>query len=344
MQKKFFASLLTLAVITSWFSSGAAASVTINGKLLDQVDDIVKETTGSHVEEKLSFLKFMNYNGGTYHFFGVWGDVDSSGNVTLHQSSNHDSGHRARRTNTGVYPVTGKKRTSDGKLPVMSPASQTKDGKHTTFINSVKIEGNSVNHVISHEDYKYRTIYEHSSGYMYINDSTSGIFPNSRDDDEIFALSFFVANGKKRPGYSQQYESYIALINLDKLTWKIHRIGYMNGSFPSIRLTAGDFDNDGRENELAIIRDGSGADYYMQVFRVDSNLEIGGAIFSKSLGRREDTDGGNDNIDGCDITAGDFNGDGKNELAVIYANKLDTDLPHRINLQLGRLNFHRTHK
>lgn len=325
MQKKFFASLLALSVITAWFSSEAGASVTINGKPLDMIDDIVKETTGSHVEEKLSFLKFMNHTGGTYQFLGVWGNVDGSGNVTLTQSSNHNTGHRAGRTNTGVYPVAGKKRTSDGKLPVLFPASQTKDGKHTIFINSVKIAGDSLQHVISHEDYKYRTIYEHSNEYMYINDSTSGIFPNSRDDDEIFALSFFVANGKKRPGYSQQYESYIALINLDKLTWKIHRIGYMNGSFPSIRLTAGDFDNDGRENELAIIRDGSGADYYMQVFRVDSNLEIGGAIFSKSLGRREDTDGGNDNIDGCDITAGDFNGDGKNALAVVYANKLDTD-------------------
>ena len=323
MQKKFWASLLTLTVLTAWLSGEAAAIVTINGKPLDQIDDIVKETTGSHVEEKLSLLKFMNYRGETFHFWGVWGDVDGSGNVTLHQSTNHDSGHRAGRTNTGVYPVAGKKRTSDGKLPVMFPASQTKDGKHTIFINSVKISGNPEQHIISHEDYHYRTIYEHSNEYMYINDSTSGIFPNSREDDEIFALSFFVSNGNKRPGYSQRYESYIALINLDKLTWKIHRIGYMNASFSSIRLTAGDFDNDGKENELAIIRDGSGADYYMQVFRVDSNLEIGSAIFAKSLGKRENTEA--DNFDGCDITAGDFNGDGKTELATVYANKLDTD-------------------
>ncbi|MBQ9389621.1 MAG: hypothetical protein IJU07_05545 [Synergistaceae bacterium] len=323
MQKKFFAALPALALITALFTGRAAAVVTINGKPLDQIDDIVRETTGSHVEEKLSFLKFMNYKNGTYQFWGVWGNVDGSGNVTLNQSSNHDTGHRAGRTNTGVYPVAAKKRTPDGKLPVMFPASQTKDGKHTIFINSVKISGDPVKHWISHEDYRYRTIYEHSNEYMYINDSTSGIFPNSREDDEIFALSFFVAKGNKRPGYSQTYESYIALINLYKLTWKIHRIGNMNGSFPSIRLTAGDFDNDGRENELAIIRDGSGADYYMQVFRVDSSLNIGSAIFAKSLGRRENTEA--DNFDGCDITAGDFNGDGNTELAVVYANKLDTD-------------------
>ncbi|MBQ7733654.1 MAG: hypothetical protein IJT58_06510, partial [Synergistaceae bacterium] len=73
--------------------------------------------------------------------------------------------------------------------------------------------------------------------------------------------------------------------------------------------------------ELAIIRDGSNMDYYMQVFRVDSGLNIS-EIFHSSIGRRND-DG--DNIDGCDITGGDFNGDGRDELAVIYANKIDYD-------------------
>lgn len=196
MQKKFLASLLTLAAITAWSIGEAAASVTINGKPLDQVHDIVQETTGSHIEEKLSFLKFMNFQGGTYQFLGVWGNADSSENVTLNESSLHNTGHRAGRTNTGVYPVAGKKRTSDGKLPVMFPASQTKDGKHTIFINSVKIAGDSVNHQMTHEDYWYRTIYEHSTEYMYINDSASGIFPDGRNGNEVFALSFFVANGK----------------------------------------------------------------------------------------------------------------------------------------------------
>ena len=96
----------------------------------------------------------------------------------------------------------------------------------------------------------------------------------------------------------------------------------MNGLFPSVRVVAGDFDNDGKENELVVIRDGSEANYYMTVYRV-SGLEIGNAIYSASLGARENTEA--DNSDGCDIVAGDFNNDGKTEITAIYANFEDED-------------------
>ena len=42
----------------------------------------------------------------------------------------------------------------------------------------------------------------------------------------------------------------------------------MNSSFPSVRVVAGDFDNDGQENELAVIQDGRDANYYMTIYRV----------------------------------------------------------------------------
>ena len=309
-----FVVLLALTICCS----SSYASVTINGKALDQIDDIIEFTTGSHVDEKFSLLKFMKDKGGAFSYYPVYGKADGS-SITLTQGGVHNSesvAHQAGKTNTGVYPVVGRQKTSDGKLVVLFPAAQT-DNK--LFINSIKITGNNKNYSLTDEGCWYKTIEEKAN--LYVNDSASGILPNGNDGNEIFAVSYFIANGGKRPGFKQSYDSYVALVDPEGQSWKLHRIGTMNGTFPSIRVTAGDFDNDGKAQELAVIRDGSDMNYYMQVFRVDSGLNLN-EIYHASIGKRND-DG--DNIDGCDITAGDFNGDGKNEIAVIYANKINYD-------------------
>ena len=296
----------------------SSASVTINGTALDQIDDIIEFTTGSHVDEKFSLLKFMKDRGGAFSYYPVYGKADGS-NITLTQGGVHNNGnvaHQAGKTNTGIYPVVGKQKTSDGKLVVLFPAAQD-DNK--LFINSIKISGNNKDYSLTDESYFYKTIDEKAN--LYVNDSASGILPDGNNGHEIFAVSYFIANSGKRPGFNQTYDSYIALVDPEGQSFKLHRIGGMNGTFPSIRVTAGDFDNDGVSNELAVIRDGSGMDYYMQVFKVDSGLNVN-EIYHASIGRRND-DG--DNIDGCDITAGDFNGDNNNEIAVVYANKIDYD-------------------
>ena len=41
-------------------------------------------------------------------------------------------------------------------------------------------------------------------------------------------------------------------------------------------------------------------------------------IHGTGLGSR---DGKGEKVDGCDVVAGDFNGDGKTELAAVYTNK-----------------------
>ena len=55
--------------------SDAASSVMINGKPLGQIDDIVKETTGSRGVVKESLLKFLKANDGKFRFYPTRGDA-----------------------------------------------------------------------------------------------------------------------------------------------------------------------------------------------------------------------------------------------------------------------------
>lgn len=290
--------------------------VTINNKTLDKIDDIVWEVTGTHSIVKKSFLKFRKDSDGGFKFTTNWSDANLDGTkVTLNESQSYETGHAAGKTNTGIHPVVGKKRTKDGKLVVVFP-STVSSGKEKLFINSIKISGNADNHSITNDGYRYHSIVDLTN--FYISDSASGLFPKNNGDREVFAITYFVAKGGNRPGFYQNYDTYICLFDPEADKWKTHSLGNgIKALFPSVRVVAGDFDNDGQENELAVIMDGGNADYWIRVFRV-SGLELGGPIYSASLGKRESTEA--DNSDGCDVVAGDFNNDGKTEFAAVYAN------------------------
>ena len=313
-------SMLSLCM-NSYAYAETLQKVIINGKTLDKIDDIVMEVTGTHTITKKSFLKFRNDANGSFRFIINWSDANLEGtDVKLNKSRTYETDHAAGKTNTGIHPVVGKKRTNDGKLVVVFH-STVSSGTEKLFINSLKISGNADNHSITNDAYHYHSATDKLSN-LYISDSSSGLFPSNNGDREVFAITYFIANGGKRPGFSQSFNAYLCLFDPDTNQSKVHSLGVMNGFFPSVRVVAGDFDNDGKENELAVIRDGREANYYMTVYRV-SGLDIGDAIYSASLGARENTDA--DNSDGCDIVAGDFNNDGKTEIAAIYANFEDGD-------------------
>ena len=317
--------LLQIILILSMFMNSYAYAetlqkVTINGKTLDKIDDIVMEVTGTHTITKKSFLTFRRDLDSSFKFMINWSDANLDGtDVKLNESESYETGHAAGKMNTGIHPVVCKKRTIDGKLVVVFPSTVSSNDEKL-FINSLKISGNADDHSITNEGYRYHSATDNLSN-LYISDSASGLFPENNGDREVFAITYFIANGGKRPGFSQSYDAYLCLFDSETNQSKIHALGVMNGLFPSVRVVAGDFDNDGKENELAVIRDGQEANYYMTVYRV-SGLEIGNAIYSASLGARENTKA--DNSDGCDIVAGDFNNDGKKEIAAVYADFKDT--------------------
>lgn len=308
-------------VLLSFMSMAGAEEGFINKKALSEIDDIVMEVTGTHTITKKSFLKFRNDANGSFRFIINWSDANLDGSdVKLNESKSYETGHAAGKTNTGIHPVVGKKRTNDGKLVVVFP-STVSSGTEKLFINSLKISGNADDHSITNDAYHYHSATGKLNN-LYISDSASGLFPENNGDREVFAITYFIANGGKRPGFSQSFNSHLCLFDPETNQSKVHDLGVMNGYFPSVRVVAGDFDNDGKENELAVIRDGKEANYYMTVYRV-SGLDIGNAIYSKSLGARENTEA--DNSDGCDIVAGDFNNDGKTEIAAVYADFKDGD-------------------
>ena len=73
--------LVSAFLILTLCAGSLSASVTINGTALDQIDDLIEFTTGSHVDEKFSLLKFMKDKGGAFSYYPVYGKADGS-NVT----------------------------------------------------------------------------------------------------------------------------------------------------------------------------------------------------------------------------------------------------------------------
>ena len=292
----------------------AAASVLINGKPLGQIDDIVKETTGSRGIVKESFLKFMKANDGKFRFYPTQGDDQGGPSEKAQVNLGDDGGY----TNTGLHPTVGKKRAADGSLVVMYPSSN-EDGVTLRFAQ-VKTDGKGGIAAAK----GWSTTIE-ASGYPYVTDSAAGLFPDGEDGPEAFVVAYYTAGGapwgKKRPGYEQTYTAWLAFVDPATKRVETRQLGAMNAYFPSVRVAAGDLDHDGRANEFAVIRTGRGDDYFLQVYRASRSASGGveaSPIYETGLGSR---DGKGEKVDGCDVVAGDFNGDGRTELAAVYADK-----------------------
>ena len=90
---------------------------------------------------------------------------------------------------------------------------------------------------------------------LYISDSASGLFPENNEDREVFGNHILHSKRGKASRFFSGVSCLICLFNLETNQSKVHSLGIMNSSFPSVRVVAGDFDNDGQENELAVIQD-----------------------------------------------------------------------------------------
>ena len=294
--------------------SDAASSVLINGKPLAQIDDIVKETTGSRGVVKESLLKFLKANDGKFRFYPTQGDDKGSPSEKAQVNLEDDGGY----TNTGLHPTVGKKRAEDGSLVVMYPSSN--EGGVTLCFAQVKPDEKGGLAAAK----GWSTTIE-ASGYPYVTDSAAGLFPDGEGGSEAFVVAYFTAGGdpwgKKRPGYEQTYTAWLAFVDPAAKRVETRQLGAMNAYFPSVRVAAGDLDHDGRANEFALIRTGRDNNYFLQVYRVSRSASGGveaSPIYETGLGSR---DGKGEKVDGCDVVAGDFNGDGRTELAAVYADK-----------------------
>ena len=317
--------ILVFAALCVALGAGAAcASVEITGvdgtkKALKDIPDIVEFTTGSRTVYQESFLKVLKADDGNFRFYANKGNATGS-DVSLSESGAQYLNVGGERTNTGAHPAVGTKRNSDGSLFLMVPSYSSSGVKASLYNVSVDVSSN----VTQTQVWVSKSV---ATGDVYVTDAAGGLFPYGKDGKEVFVIAYFTSDDTqkdssehKRPGLGTNYTAYLAFVDTDGKA-NTYKVGKMKGYFPSVRVAVGDFDNDGT-NELAVIRDGSGADYYMQVFGVTSSLTAS-EKYHKSLGTRDDEEA--DNIDGCDIVAGDFNGDGKTDLAAIYADMIDKD-------------------
>ena len=301
-------------VLSHGAPSDAAASVLINGKPLGKIDDIVMETTGSRGIVKESFLKFMKANDGKFRFYPTRGDDKGSPSEKAQVNLEDDGGY----TNTGLHPAVGKKRAADGSLVVMYPSSNEKG----VTLRFAQVKPDEKGRLAAAKGWS--TTIE-ASGYPYVTDSAAGLFPDGEDGPEAFVVAYYTAGGapwgKKRPGYEQTYTAWLAFVDPVGKRVETRQLGAMNAHYPSVRVAAGDLDHDGRANEFALIRTGRGDNYFLQVYRASRSASEGveaSPIYETGLGSR---DGKGEKVDGCDVVAGDFNGDGKTELAAVYADK-----------------------
>ena len=95
-------------------------------------------------------------------------------------------------------------------------------------------------------------------------------------------------------------------------------LGSATALCPSVRVAAGDFDNDGKASEVACIFSGPGSGYMFQIYKItrDANGSFRASkLYEHDCGQRDNS---GKNIDGCDVAAGDFNGDGKQEVAAVF--------------------------
>ena len=305
---------VALGVGTAW------AEVQIDGvdgttKSLDVIGDIVGFTTGSHIVPQEAFLKVMKRADDTLPWFiPVKGDGDGS-NVSLSEGESQKlSGYNVDKTNTGFHPALGTAKDSDGTFYMLVPSSSSA-GVNASVCN-FKFNDNS-------EPYEmWHSTLDGDHRHAYVTDAAGGLFPYGKvmGGYEVFAIAYFTCDDSERPGLGMSYTAYLMLVDTYS-NHKTYNLGSMTANFPSVRVAVGDFDHDGT-NELAVIRDGGKDDYYLQVFSVDSDLNTS-EKYHTSLGAR-DPEG--NNIDGCDVVAGDFDGDGHTDLAAVYSRfMLDTE-------------------
>lgn len=282
-----------------------AGPVIINGKTLDKVDDIVVETTGARVIEKSSFLKFMKANDGNLRFYPVKISEDEGISQEDVFSLNEAGGF----TNTGLHPAAGTKRNSDGSLVLMSPYSD-ENGIHFSFYNVTTNENNKL--VCTKQDWN-GDIKIDEGRYAYITDSTGGLFRTIDNGKETFILAYYTAPAKSMPSLeAQKCKMCLALISPEKKSVDVMALGSeISVLFPSVRVVAGDLNNDGTSDEFAYITDTSQNPYFFAWCTFNESLDF---KFSDHVGTR---DANGEKVDGCDVVFGDFDGDKKNEVAVV---------------------------
>ena len=322
-----FATLLALGV-----ASAGWGNVTLNGQPLDNVHDIMAATGhGLRAFPKHS-LAVVRWNdnalagkGANNFVFDILGINGDKGTVSATASLADDIGWTQR--NGGLHAAVSVGTDADGNHLTVAAVKKTgtENLQLYSFYPSRDAEGKVTLNVKSKDFYSFRaTAWTEDE---FVTDIAGGLFIDGR---EYFVLTEAGAN--KSLGTNQTF--YYIVIPVDdsyhELSWTdalyenssvgSHWSDMSWATYASSRVVTGDFDGDGVRDEFAVVYSYNGTKGYHLVVYKAYNEQDGGTIRFQRKILCDTTVGTRDNngewIDGADIAAGDFDGDGKTELAV----------------------------
>lgn len=334
-------------------SAGAALGAvsgedTINGKPLNDVHDIIREMNGGDVlVPKVSVMKIQANSGGmtgsliTAPFdpdrkqpHSVSKDVISLPGIS---DSDHYMGVTAAAS---TKPIDGAKRRV-----VVGDLSYEGGGGFKTFLTQPTESGISTEIVgsIRKLPLKFTGVFSWWERDMVITDLRGGLFIDGERDESFVTgiLNDYRGDSFVTPkagGDNGGDQAHVGVMILDGRKLNDESFfgdptgGVMidhldsDSQFPVARIVAGDFDGDGIASEIAWIATPKEEPYNLRVYKVHRNAS--GAIETTLMkssahgsinvgliyGSQRDTEAG------CDIVAGDFDGDGKTEFAFVALN------------------------
>lgn len=322
------------AALTLLFILTAAAwgePVKINGKKLDEVQDILQETVGTRNFLKHDLLRAVwyrpNYNS------------DSGSNLRLYPIRFDPSASPVEKSALTFYnaPPTDSE-WSSGMHPAITTRPVDADNGYRLLLPDFSHHGHNrfyrtgVARMDEYGNFTVGDVRELATsvpaGNVYPTDAAAGLFVDGEGTESFVVARMTVAEGGNTHlgNKSTGYNFYLEFLDGRKLgdsaagnpTGLSLELGSGVALFPTVRAAAGDFDNDGAASEVACIYSGSGNNYTFRIYKVARNADgsFGARLLFENICGARDSQGAN--IDGCDVAAGDFNGDGKTEVAALF--------------------------
>lgn len=319
--------IFSMLLIFALCSAVSAKPVQINGKDLDLVDDIMAEAGVEYEFPKKSLFIFRKNTDGGYNGQVMSFNNDGSILATYNPVAQPNPGSKMTDWNGGIYPVVTSGDANLNRRILIPTAMRSSSGTkfHVTgfsYAASVALNPN---------EFKNLTAGLSSSGSEYNNavvtDAKGGLFPAGTDKE-------FIVAGIVRNVRGGDAESAIVAFadgeNPTDLTriYQQHRDN--EGSFITTRFAVGDFDNDGRRDEIAI----------RALQKVDEDTEFhfdiifykvsysGNKLQLTELHKYITRATTHCRIEASAFVTGDFDGDGKEEAALIEGDLSDN---HRGN-------------
>ena len=280
---------------------------------LKEIDDIVLWTTGRRNWPKDSFIECVTQpanQGGPLRIYpsrrdgekGDWG----KGGIDKHDLGTESNPEKWPSRDFGLHTAVSafRRRDSAGKdqgLTVMWPVG---DGSKLQFAR-VKMN-DKFELVATQQDF----VWDLRDTNVVLMDAAGGLFPKGEYDEDEWFPDLFVAAYKRGDN-----SPIVAFADPETKRSTSYQLSGSLKDKAVLRVAVGDLDGDGKANEIAVIYgQGNEETYQLAIYRVQEDWKNHSwtKLYETKVGTRK-----SGQFDGCDVMVGDFDGDGKQELAVV---------------------------